>query len=524
MPGQALRLGPFVGGLNRAADPVVIGDEELIDCLNFELDIDGSLTYRPAIRVVEEGATDERLLIFGHVEFSEVNYLFATQDGKTFVSDDLGETWTELAPGSNSRECITMEVYQNNVWLPATPDSANGGISWTVSGGAVAEDAMPRGIACVTHKNRLYIAPGKDATNSSRLNFSEAGDFTDWPGTNFIDVADGDGSSLNNLIVYQDNLLLFKGESTHVLAYDLHPEEAILREINSVVGSHDFHGVVQHENTVYCLHHNNVYEIVNYNFGLLNLKVPFEFDNSMPPNTSARYEDQHLSLFGDRLVVRFFNRTYVFGLRTRTWSEWKKTDDTSTIEWHIFGPLVRVHTSPGTGIDSYFSTYSFDMNDVSGYKIIKMHDEHTVIDSEGFGTHTFKCIATTKDYDMADPIRYKRLFWWGADLISGNTIVAGIKPITLIFSPTWDEGEADWDEDEGTWDNPEPGSFLITDSVAADLIFNTNKLVKFHKGLRFRKVNFSVQLETNGLNTQQTKLFSILAIISTKQVVSERMS
>jgi hypothetical protein len=416
MATDTLRLGPFNGGLNIGSDPVLIADNELITCLNLELDIDGSLINRPAIQVTFQGATNTRLLIFGSVVFSSVLYLFATRAGDTYVSSNAGSSWTVLNPGGLSRECKTMEVYNNTVWMPATPLSANGGISWTPGGGAVAVAAMPRAEKCTVHKNRLYTCPGETATtNSSRLTFSQSADFTTWPGTNFIDVQPGDGDTLNNVAVYQDNLLLFKGESSHVLAYDLDPVDAILREINPVVGTTGSFGVVQYENTVYSMHRNKVYEIVNFNFSLINVKVPLVFDNSLSTGTTTRYENQHLSTLGERLVVRYFNRTYVFQMRTRTWSEWMKTDSTSTIEWHIFGPLVRARDLTGSGADSYYTGYSFDVSS-GGYKVIKIQDGRFSGAVEGTGTHKFYCIATTKDYDMADPVRYKRLFWWGVDV------------------------------------------------------------------------------------------------------------
>lgn len=522
---ELIRLGPFTSGMNRAADPAVLEDTELLDCTNLELDIDGALVYRPAIQIIEQGATDERFLIFGGAHLSGTFYLFGTQDGSTFVSSDLGSTWSELNPDGASRECISMVVYTDKVWLPATPTSANGGMSWDPSGGAVAESDMPRGSACTVHKNRMYICPGETATSGeSTLHFSDAADFTTWPGTNTIDVAQGDGTTLNDVIVYQDNLLIFKGESTHVLAYDLDPAEAILREINPVVGVHGTFSVVQHENTVYCLHHNKLYAIVNYNFQLLNLKIPFDDEQSLPANTTARYENQHISLFGDRLIVRFYNNTYVLGLRTQTWSEWRKTDPSSTVEWHVFGPLIRVHDPESSGNDSYYTGYSFDMDDSTGYKIIKLVDEHNDVDLEGFGDETFYCTATTKDYDFGDPVRHKRLFWWGADLISGNEIIADIVPITLTFSPTWEDlGDLQWNE-LNTWGQPLMTITGTQTTIGSDNIFNTNKFIKLRKSLRFRKANFSVRLETNGAEAQPTKLFSYIALIRTKAKATKQVS
>jgi hypothetical protein len=524
MAAEELRLGPFTGGMNIGSDPVLIGDNELINCLNLELDIDGALVSRPAIQVTFQGAQNQRLLIFGSVVFSGTLYLFATRNGATFVSSNEGSSWTELNPGAASRECKTMEVYANTVWLPATPTSANGGISWTPGGGAVAVAAMPRGEKCIVHKNRLYICPGNTATtNESRLSFSDAATFTSWPGPNFIDVQPGDGDTLNNVVVYQDNLLLFKGESTHVLAYDLDPADAILREINPVVGSDGSFGVTQYENTVYVLHRNKVYEVVNYNFNLINVKLPLVFDNTLPTLTTTRFEPQHLSLLGERLVVRYYNKTYVYNVRTKAWSEWAKTDDTSSIEWHIFGPLVRARDLSGSGLDSYYTGYSFTVSS-GGYKVIKIIDGRSGTAKEGLGTHTIKCIATTKDYDVGNPIRYKRLFWWGADVISGQDVTGSIEPITLISSVTWDILTTQTWADLNTWANPLMGDNAFTETVTGDNIANTNKLIKFGKAMRFRKVNFSIQLLTDGTTTQTTKVFQFVAIMAAKQLISARVS
>jgi hypothetical protein len=520
---QVLRLGPFTGGLNIGSDPALVQDTELIDCLNLELDVDGALISRPAIQVAFQGASNGRMFIFGSVVFSGTLYLFGTQSGSTFVSSNAGSSWTQLNPGG-SRECKTMAVYSNTVWMPATFASANGGISWTVAGGAVAQGAMPRGDKCVVHKNRLYVCPGELATsNSSRLSFSAAADFTSWPGINFIDVQPGDGDTLNNAIVYQDNLLLFKGESTHVLAYDLDPVDAILRAINPVVGSTGSLGVVQYENTAYTMHRNNVYEITNYNFALLNLKVPLTFDNSLPTGTVTRYEAQHLSLLGARLMVRYYNRTYSFQLRTRTWSEWRKTDTSSTIEWHVFGPLIRARDLSGSGVDTYYTGYSFDVA-ANGYKLIKIIDGRSSGAMEGLGSNTFFCVATTKNYDMADPLRYKRLFWWGADVISGKDATGSITPITLISSVAWGDLTTQKWSDLLTWGNPVSAATTFLEIVTGDNIANTNKMIRFGKSQRFRKAHFSVQLITDGSTLQPTKIFQYMAIVAVKEIVSARVS
>jgi hypothetical protein len=525
MTAKVMGLGPFTGGLNIGSDPTLIAENELIDCLNFELDTDGALVSRPAIQLTYSGVLNSRMFIIGSVVFAGITYMFGTCGGKTYITSNFGSSWTELNPGGASRECKTMEIYNNTVWLPATPTSANGGISWTPGGGAAVAAAMPRAEKCVVHKNRLYLCPGETATvNESRLYFSTAADFTTWPGTNFVDVSPGDGTSLNNVAVYQDNLLLFKSESTHVLAYDLDPVDAILREINPVVGSTASLGIVQYENVLYCLHRSKVYEITNFNFTPINVKVPLRFENALPTGTTARTEPQHLSLLGERLIVRYYNYTYEFQLRTRTWSEWRKTDITSTIEWHLFGPLVRCRDLTGSSVDSYYAGYSFDVSS-GGFKLIKIMDGRPSGAKEGNGSHKFYCIATTKDYDIADPIKYKKLFWWGVDVVTGEDCTASITPITLVNSITWDALTAETWSSLETWKNPTAyGSVAFVETVAGDGVSNTNKFIKFGRTLRFRKANFSLQLETNGSPLQPTKIFQFVVIVGSKQLVSARVS
>jgi hypothetical protein len=523
MAKEVLKLGAFSGGLNIEADPTLIADNELAACLNFELDIDGSLINRPAIQLMVNGPVNNRILIFGSVVFSGNLYLFATYGGKTYISSNSGTSWTELAPGGVSRECRTMEVYNNTVWLPTTPTSSvTGGMSWTSGGGAAAVAAMPKGDKCVVHKNRLYICPGDSATiNSSRLTFSAPADFTTWPGTSFIEVQPGDGDTLNNIAIYQDSIMLFKGESTHLLAYDLDPVDAILREINPVVGSTGTWGVAQYENTLYCMHRNKVYEVNNYTFSLLSLKVPFVFDNALPTATTTRYEPQHLSMLGERLIVRYYNRTYSFQLRTRTWGEWRKTDTSTYIEWHMFGPLIRTRDLTGSGFDSYFAGYSFDLS-VGGWKIFRIADGRPNWASEGTGANSFYCTVTTKDYDITTAINYKKLFWWGADVLTGRAITGTITPITLTTSVIWNAlGTLTW-ADLLTWGSPITPPVSLTEVVPADNITSTSKMIRFGKSLRFRKINFSIQLVTNGTPGQLTKLFQFYIIVAKKQTVSAR--
>jgi hypothetical protein len=60
------RLGPFVGGMNNSTNnPATIADTELWDCLNMDVDLDGSLKMRPPIQEVALTAPVTTTLVGG---------------------------------------------------------------------------------------------------------------------------------------------------------------------------------------------------------------------------------------------------------------------------------------------------------------------------------------------------------------------------------------------------------------------------------------------------------------------------
>lgn len=336
--GQPLRLGPFLNGLNTGSDPTAIADAELATCFNMELDIDGSLISRPPFKeLAGPGGITERFICLCDAVFSSVHYLIVSNSNGVFYYS--GGSWGTI---TTTIQCYCAVQYADKVYLVARPGSANPGGKWDPSAGFTAVAAIPKGQACAIHKERLFICPGITATtNASRLSFSDPGNFDSWPGSNFLDVSQGDGSNLLDLTVYQDNLLLFKNHSSYVLAYDIRPTDAVLRKISSTIGVPGQYCVANYENQIYVFHSGWIYEIINYDFNRLNTKVPFIRDATAP--TSFAAESTFVGLLGDRLVCRFLKKVYVYGLRTRTWSEWGSTED----PLQYFGPIVTLKLDTG---------------------------------------------------------------------------------------------------------------------------------------------------------------------------------
>lgn len=402
MPGgKQLRLGPFIGGLNTGSDPTAIADAELAECVNFELDIDGSLVSRPPLQELDGHANfTERIVCLCEAIFSGNRYLIGSNTNGVFYY--FNNTWTLIT--STFRATAAVQ-YADKVYLVAHPSSANPGGKWDPVGGFTAVAAIPKGGAAVIHKERLFIVPGEDAVvNTSRLTFSDPGNFDVYPGSNFIDIGQGDGTKLLDLTVYQDNILLFKDQTSYVLAYDVRPTDAVVRKISQTIGVESQNCLLNYENQVYVFHNGWVYEIVNFDFHRLNTKIPFILDQTAPSPYSA--ESICMGIMGDRLIVRYFAKTYVYGLRTRTWSEWESGRD----RLHYFGPIVTIHATTG---DEFYAGSS-----ISAYKtLIRLYDVQTATAKE----QSFDPLLSTTDTFT----RVTAAGWGVADTGEAWTIVTG---------------------------------------------------------------------------------------------------
>lgn len=500
MPGEPVRLGPFSGGLNTLSDLTSLADTELADCVNFELDLDGSLLSRPPITVHDAatfGAGAIRHL--GFAVISGTTYHIASGGGSTYQSTD-GQTWNLI---TNTFAASAMAQYADKAWLI---NSSGAGGSWAPVGGFSAVASMPSGTAAVMLKERMYIVG--NATNPSRLFWSNVTNPAVWTvGTDFADINPGDGQFLVDIAVFNDNLVIFKNDSTYSFPFDTGPSTGTLRRISSTIGATRRNCVVLYEQNMYVYHEGNVYEVVNYDFSRINSKVPFFYDPTAP---SAFTDEVFISLVGDRLLVRYYNRIYVFGLRTRTWTRW-----TSTL---YFGPLRGAPVDTTAAVNNPFYGGACVTADNKLFRI-----------DDGFNStreEAMTCSIQTKNYDLAISHKFKRLFWWGVDMVTIADIVGTITPVTYSFRSTWQSiAGRTWDS-LTTWESPTVTPPGITSNVSvAGLTGGARKFIKFLKSIRFRQVNFYVETTTTGKSTDApVRLFTITAFVNQKQDVVKSIS
>lgn len=513
---EAMRIGPFVGGINTFSDASAIADNELVECVNFELDLDGSLVNRPAIvETAHDASWTERIVIIGRASLAGGNYVIGSNSQGTYAFN--GTSWSTIKAGLQARVAVQ---YQDLVFIPAITGSAQDGGYW--DGGVWTVDTnMPRGESAVTHKGRLFIAPGLTASSAAahQLRYTDPiNNVTPtplvWTATNLIPVAQGDGQKLMEVKVYNDNLFLFKQDSSYVLAYDLRIEDGILRKINENIGVSNRHSVQTWQNLIYLLHEGIVYEVNNYDFQDISLKVPFIVDGAAP---STRAEETFLSLVGDRLVVRYFNNIYAFNLNTRTWSKWESADTLL----HNFGPLVEFPTL-STSTKKYYSGSSI-LSAINCFSIIDGRDTSTM-EATLANSVLMTCKITTKNFDINDPYQFKKLGWWGADVITQDIVTASANPVAVRFKVKWGQlSSYQWGQLK-TWGQPLASLEQTVTSVDALNLASGRKFIKLLKAMRFRQINFKVSLISDGTTVRPARLFSLTAFMGPKQTVPKQVN
>lgn len=529
MPTDIIRLGPFVGGLNTASDPSAIADAELVECINFELDTDNSLVSRPAMQV-ENGllATwTERIVLLGVGVFPSGNFVIGSNTNGVFRYQS--GAWT-LITATFQASCMVQ--YQDSVWLIAKPGSVNPGGQWDPVGGFTAQANLPKGSAAVVFKERLFVVPGNTATaDTSRLVFSQPGNFLDYdpviaanqaaPGTNFILIANGDGQKLVDIEIYRGNVLLFKEDSTYVLAFESNPSDAVVESISVTVGATKTRCVVQHENTVFVYHEGDVFELVNYDFNKINVKCKFEYDGSVPPG-ETRVEDVFLSIIGDRVFVRYFNRMYVYGVRTRIWTRWVAI----SLHANNVGPWVAL---PSDATQNVNTVYYAGSSILQRETLTILKDGYdTTFNEVGVGPVNLdiECSIKTKNYDIAASHLYKRLQWWGVDLLTGRNVRGTVQPVVSTFKVTWgslNNQNITWSQMK-TWGAPTTTIPAITQLLSVQAGAQ-RYFLRFIKGLRYRQISFKLEMVSNGTTVDgPARIYTISIATKVKQTVPKAVN
>lgn len=512
MAREPLVIGPFAGGLNTYDDPTAVRDNELVEALNWDPGLEGSLRSRPPFqdlgKPVALGAT-------GNLKF--LGFFYGTQDTVYLIaSDGLSSTWSYhngiWTLITSTFSASAMAQFDNKAWLLSPVGETDPGGHWTPAGGFVADSNMPRGDTIVAFKSRLWMSPGKGNPQGTRLYYSKTlGQPDFWLTPNFVDVGQGDGQDIVLLSTYYNTLVAFRTQSIYAFAYNNDPAQGAVTLLVPGVGLTSKECLVVHENYLYFMYDEKAYQFINNNAQQINMKVPFtasnKADNSMPFS---------VSLFNNRAIYHYYDTMYVYSLRTKTWTRWKSLEH---------GSIGQIMSPSGVLTDEAFVSPSAVVPAGPDRKAKLLY----ITDGFSNVSESFTCEIRTKNYNYQLSSNFKRLFWWGIDAAFRSRVRGWAVPVVhqaqVSWGQLWSQGVTWGDLLQGTWGSPFIGD--MSEHTDYDLTDTgpMRKFIKMFKSLRFRQIYFRVVFDTDGsIGTAPVNLFTITAYVGTKETVSKTVS
>lgn len=526
---NATKLGPFTGGLHNSSSGEFIDDKELFVLENLEVDNDGSLVNRPEIKLFTTSgftaANSTELGTYLPNDGRKFIVIYSSGDNKVYLVDAVTGAANAVASpvGVTSIACVQ---YANRLWVVSKVGaSANGGyfdvptptsVTWTTVA------AMPRGESITQYKERLWIACGIGATsNASRFYFSGVGPATDtWAGTDYVDVAPGNGQKLVSLSRLGSDLMLFKEHSTHRFTYSTDPRKAELTEVDATIGVPAVNCVVAYNNnTIYCLHDNAVYELYQMTYTRISGLIDMEQVSDLDLYTKDQYG---LTLHRDRLFVRYFKNLYVYGLKLKRWSTWVST--------RKFSKIV-VIPSATIGLDTAYAASASQSRPTEYYYFQDLRTISYTGGTPPASSEVFKGKITTKIYDFDTPQSYKVIFWWGPSVATSGSSLSYIVIPNANRNRTWRELRTQYN----TWDNAQLNNVqwagnldvVIPDTTLVSYGQYARKFYKLLKKLRFRQIYFKLEFDIVGnniTNDSSLRLFDVTVFVKQKATVFKEVS
>lgn len=517
MPATPVKIGPFAGGLNTYSGPTSVGDNECVDLVNFDIDLDGSLYSRTPITVKDPmaglpaTATTELLPLGWFIDTTGERYLFVASGTSTFTRRESDGVW---AVATNTFAATCSVQYAGKMYLIASPASANPGGTWTPAGGFVAVAAIVKGTSCSIYKERLFI--GGSTTNPNRIFFSNPADFAVWQTSiNFFDVRSGDGQSVVLVYTFQDSVIVFKNRSTYIFSYDSNPSRGQVRLISGAVGLTNKYCCVEYESALYLHYENTLYQLNNWNFTVVNLKVPFEYSIIYDIATYGTTNYPTLSIMSDRLVIHHYDIVYVFNLRMGVWTKWSVALNRN------FNYFLEV---PRNTLDEPERYYGGCRAKSVTDPVKALYEWRPVFDTTRTESMTHYVVSKTYDFNVA--YTFKRLFWWGADVLAKRDITYSVSPVS--YSPSITHAQLHvYKHSEITGNHLRPISISInyTDNSSISNVAGTRLFVKMLKSMRFRQIYFTLTGTTDGTSTQgPLRVFSLTAMVDNKELVAKELS
>lgn len=498
MAGETVTAGPFIGGLNTQGDEGAINDDELVVCQNFEVELDGSLRSRaPFVSRGLSWVANARILGY-YTDAAGGTFPIAAAGTVTYAL--VGNVWTTI---TNTFAAIAVQQFNNKLYLLSNGAASGGTWDGTTF---VADSTMPKGLSIASFKGRLWVSDSTQVRYSAVVvdsNFwTQGGTY----GGSFK-VGGGDGQMNVKLMLAYGNLLIFRSRSIWSFSYSTDPAYGDQSQLVGGVGLSSQDSIEMFEGLIYFMYEGSAYVLNGANATQLNTQVPF-----VSVNRVGCYLPFSVSVLNRKVIFSFYDVAYVWNLRSRTWSTW---------------------TTPAfTGIGKFIPFQGALTNDAMsyiGHSNYTRGTQPTLFFTDAYSTESepvpYDSVALTKTYDYATPDHFKRLFWWGADMLARVPVTGTLRPVVYATQVTWGQiRQGTWGQLlQRTWGSPATPSYDAAYTVAAQGI--NRVFFRFAKSLRFRRIRYQIKVTSTGSSTTgPNKLFGIETVVSVKQLVPRQVS
>lgn len=525
MSGEPTLIGPFKGGLNNAAGiGEFIDDTELFSLVNLEVDVDGSLANRPAIkRINVSGGVGDQYILGIFRDVSGKNFILNINNVQANGSGDMAmydpANGGKMSPIVNINALAAVQ-WRDKMWVISKSASSGGnwsydGTSWTWT----VIPAIPQGETATIYRNRLLVGAGIGSlTNTSRLWISNDNDGTkwDWTANPWVEIDPGNGEKLTALIGMANDVLIFKEHSTYRFGWSTDPAQFEQSKISGTIGCPNASCVTTYDNNnVYLMHGDAVYELYNYSFTKISEKLRLKQTLDATLRASELFG---LTIFRDRLFVRYYAYIYVYNIKTQAWCQWITT--------RKFSKLT-VLPSASVGLDVAYAHPADTGGQVSIYYF--QDDRISGVGVSGSTGEQFNCSIVTKTYDFEAPYKFKKQFYYTAIIAtSGSTTFTATIPNSKD-QVTWDYAKANYKWQDGTaipilWGDA--GDTVITDVVQPTLGKYFRKIIKLEQSCRFRQVFYTIDTVavTNLTADASVRIYQLTAFLQKKETIVKKVS
>ena len=492
MARDGILLDNFSGGLNNVTDASLIADNEMHEALNVVLTKNGKAISRFPFLIEKAkptGATTIKPLGYFRNEDGVVYMVVSASNNKTWLYRFSNQTWTDTGATFAAAD---MTTYYNRLYL-VNPAGAGGYYS-KVSGSYTFTTiaAMPAGNQIHYTKGRIYIS-SRALGNTSTIRYSDITaigfSIDSFPTSNVIDVNEGDGELLLKIVEGNNELFLFRSNSTWRLAFgaSAEPTDGTLTLMSSTIGVDNEYGVAVGENYLAVMYAGTLYRFAGYNFYPINdaNKVVFE-------TLAGGYSiPTAVSKVGPYLLAWYYGSIYCFDTEAGAWTQW-----TSTLDAAFFMEAPRGTLSAANEAITAFGVGA----STSQQSLLKFALEHPSVTSN----ETIKCKVTTRTYDAGLPTKFKRLFGWELLTVAVNSIKASITAIESEITPiTWKTLQT------YTWATANSNAIPWTPVGTQPVIINglassypKPQVLKVSGKTTFKRAYFTIEFSNNGTAAQ----------------------